>query len=125
MSILSKIEKIVDAVTTIDSIANKINSSGILNGININNIKPGDISSAGSTIQSNIQSMTSGLTTQMTASFDTSQFEDLATSIKPEDMGIDMNEITKELNMNMGDFKDMPGFDMSEIENAFNGISFR
>lgn len=114
MSVLSKIESAVDAITTINSIAGKVNqlqSTGLLNGINLNNITPDNISGIGSQLTANIQQQSNNLMSSINDSVDVNSIESLASSITPEDVGIDINSM----------FNDIPGYDPSMLK----GISFK
>lgn len=115
-SILGKIEKAVNIASTVSNIASKVNSSGLLNGVNLKNIKADEISSIGNLLQGNIDGMASNLTSQISGAVDTSQFENMASSITPEDLGmdLDMSEFTSQ-------FGNIEGLDTSIL----NGISFK
>lgn len=117
MGLLGKIESIVNIANTATSIASTVNqmqSGGLLKGINLSNITPSEIGGIANQITSNCQSSASMLTSGLDGYINVGDIENLAKNIKPEDVGIDTNEIFKELN-------DVPGFDPSML----NGIEFK
>ena len=114
MSVLSKIESAVDAISTINSIAGKVNqlqSTGLLNGINLSNITPDNIGGIGNQLTANLQQQSNSLMESINGSIDVNSIENIANNITPEDVGIDINSM----------FNDIPGFDPSMLE----GISFK
>lgn len=119
MSFLSKIEKAVDVASSLKSIAGKLDSSGLLNGINLNNIDVGNLNNMGSIIQSNISGMTDGFTKEIMDSVNMDEIEKIGADIKPSDLGIDMNEFTN---------FDIPGVDTSSLGidlSSLNGLEFK
>lgn len=124
--ILHRVEKIVDTVTTFNSIYTKLNTSGLLSGINLNNIDPKNIGGIGNTIQSNVQNIANGLVGDISGSFDTSEIENIAKTMTPEELGVempDMSSITSQVEsemssiegINASDF-DFSGIDLSDLE---------
>lgn len=124
--ILHRVEKIVDTVTTFNSIYTKLNTSGLLSGINLNNIDPKNIGGIGNTIQSNVQNIANGLIGDISGSFDTSEIENIAKTMTPEELGVempDMSSITSQVEsemssiegINASDF-DFSGMDLSDLE---------
>lgn len=129
--ILSKIEKIVGAATSIGNIYNKLNSSGLLSGVNLNNIDASNLGSIGSTLQGNISNFTKTITDDISKSIDVSQITGIADSITPSELGLeipDMSSITSDVEKEManlpdvGDFNfdasdfDFGDFDLSDLE---------
>lgn len=124
--ILHRVEKIVDTVTTFNSIYTKLNTSGLLSGINLNNIDPKNIGGIGNTIQSNVQNIANGLVGDISGSFDTSEIENIAKTMTPEELGVempDMSSITSQVEsemssiegINTSDF-DFSGINLSDLE---------
>lgn len=124
--ILHRVDKIVDTVTTFNSIYTKLNTSGLLSGINLNNIDPKNIGGIGNTIQSNVQNIANGLVGDISGSFDTSEIENIAKTMTPEELGVempDMSSITSQVEsemssiegINASDF-DFSGMDLSDLE---------
>ena len=118
MGALSTINGILSAVETTANIASTVNSlssSGLLKGINLNNITPQNISGVGTTLMSNITGQSDSIMKEVESSMiDVSEIERVAETITPEDVGIDTSSVFDEL-------KSIPGFDPSMLE----GIDFK
>lgn len=126
---LSKIEKIVDTATTVNSIYTKLNSSGLLSGINLNNIDPKNLGSIGNTIQSNVQNIANGITGDITSSFDTSEIENIAKTMTPEELGVEMPDMSSIQSQIESEMSNIQGVDMSEFnvdtsQFDFSGLDF-
>lgn len=112
-NMLRTVANIVDGAFSIKRIATTINSSGILNGINVKDIDPNNLGAIGEKIKSNITSSSDSIMgdlSGLSSSFDTSSMEKVMSSIELSDVGIDTSELEK-----------IPGFDKSMLE----GISFK
>lgn len=117
MGVLSSIESIVNIANTATNMASTINqlqSGGLLKGINLNNITPSEINGIANQITTNCQSSATMLTSGLDSYVNVSDIENLAKNIKPEDVGINTDDIFKDL-------KNVPGFDPSIL----NGIEFK
>lgn len=88
--ILGKIEKVVNVATTVNSIVGKLDSSGLLKGINLNNLTPDSIKSVGSNLQSTIQSQSDSMMNELMGSINVNEIQNMATSITPEELGIEI-----------------------------------
>lgn len=122
MSILNKIEKVVNTVSTVNRIKSTLDSSGLLSGINLNNIDINNLGGIGSSLQSNIEKQSSSMMEEVMGSIDISSIENITSSITPQELGIEipdysniMNEVNSQMSGIEGVDIDMSSF-MSEID---------
>lgn len=123
MGIIGKVEKLVNTAYTINNIANMVNSSNLLKGVNINDLKSfseRDLTNIGGKLTQNITSMSDDIKNAVNGStINQKDIEGIVNDVNftdLKDLGMDVN---------FDEFKDMPGFNESGIREAFEGISFR
>lgn len=127
--LLRKIDGLVSAATSINSIYSTLNSTGLLKGISLNNIDFNNLGSIGNTIQSNLQNVTNGITGDLTSAIDVSDITNLAESITMEDLGLempDMSSITSDIEAQMANATNVSGLDidMSQFDIDMSQLDF-
>lgn len=123
MGFIGKLNSLLKTGLEVNELVNTVNSSGILNGIDFTNLSPEGIKNIGSQISSNLKSQQSSILGGLNGiSFDASSIEDIASSITPKDLGMDIPDFNKIMEDSMADMNkemtsqnfDMP--DMSEFD---------
>lgn len=117
MGLIDKIYKITRSVDNITSIASNLEGSNLLKGINLESLDFNNLGSIGSSIQSSLNSVTSDLTSGISNVIDVNEIQNLASSISPSDVGLDLSNIESQLNnLNLNDLDiDIDDFDLGSL----------
>ena len=114
MGLIDKIYKVAKTADLVTSITSKLGGGGsnILSGLNLGSFDINNLGSAGGNIQSMIDGMTSDITSGLDNAVDVNEIQNIASSIKPEDVGLDLSNIDTGI----------PGLDLNSL--GLGGLNF-
>ena len=120
MGLIDKIYKLTRTADMLTSISSKVgNGSSLLGGLNLNNFDINNLGSFGSSIESTLNGVSSDITSQLTGMVDVNEIQNMASSITPQDVGIDFSSIENQFS---GLDANSLGIDMNDIDLGLDDI---